>query len=279
MTTNKESCSILDNKDFYLSPSRANAFCNYSRKKFINKYVFGDKKKATPAMEKGTLIHNLVYSIIKGNKDKFKVKHEKEFKKTDYQYIEQELELVLPLITKRTEWKKAVIEQEVTLNEHRLTGIIDLLLPSQVIDIKTTSSSISSDKYFRYTGDPYGVGFQEIVYLKFIETLTGIKPAFYILLIQVTDPYDIKICELPDYWIKDLEKYFFDKVQPEYNKFILKLDSICSKYEKNWFKSIKRTDKIYKELYKNSLITLKQTMEIPQWKVQDLELKLGYSGV
>ena len=269
--------NIKNNPDFYLSPSRANIFANKSLKEFIGTYVFGDKRPETRPMKRGKFLHELVYAVIDPSRMEALIDSNlKDLEKKEMQSIQKELEYILPNILDPKEVEKIAFEKELSSEKLRFKGICDIITPNLIIDVKTTGGDTSGEGYFRYSGDPYYLGFQEIMYKDIMNVEYNRKTSFKTILIGTGFPYEVMLCDTDGSWIGDLKDYLYGKVVPKYEAFLEELDNSLSEFEKDWFKSTDRSKDVYNKLIGKEFMSVHQTLIPTTWKIQELQLRLGY---
>ena len=276
----------MKHHDLFLSASRAYTFLS-NKRAFIQTYVFGEVPSEKASWQAGTLIHELIYCIIRKEKIKEcdgKRAHNKLRESGIFgvygSYISayNEIMATLPLIMDYKGIKKSKIQIETKLvnSEIKILGYPDILLPKAIIDLKTTSGDINK---WERQNDLIRLGLQEWIYRKLAPEIEHL----YFLVVEAVYPFRVEIRTLPDWWVESCGELFF-KIQTSYVEWMARVGKIVCEItghseqpgaENFWLKNEKNNDfktQIYEALSDKGHITLVKESVIPIHQEKEMDL-------
>ena len=246
------------NKYNYLTYSKAKKIMTHNVFGFIKDYVLKEKPEQKESWKMGTDIHNLLYSLILGQHfdeqfvvepEKWKTKKEcgftieeqkqafqKEAKeknlspvKHSFLIYKEQLERKFKtskLLQKLKENKdKIKFETEIVNDKYSMSGIIDIMTPNTIIDVKTTGREVECDSFFKWQEKIFAI--QEVLYKFLVKKEFGEEKLrdFYFICIQTVHPYEITFNKLNPEISGKADEWFFRVIYPRYLDLIEKINA------------------------------------------------------
>jgi len=281
-----------------LTPSKASTLEKgiYS---FLKSYILKEKPEDSSAMEKGRILHEVFYSILKeGDDNKIsyfpsfptKAEYEKTHnlkkgtgltqKEQKEAFVKQEeikgniilnenLKPVVESIKIFVQTEKINVPRgtlfEVALEDESVGtgGIIDILGSNFIIDVKTTSKPVEPNEFGKYNYRNFAI--QQVIYQDLAFAHKFEIKNFYFIAIQTEYPYQISSLSLPKDYVGSVSRYFNSKILPLYKKLIKKTKGLEKKEGETSLAVWKRLNKA--GLYKPKQI---KQIEIPAWEKSSL---------
>ena len=273
---------IIDDIE-YLSYSRAFTFIE-NKWKFIKIYIL--KQRKLQEISKFHRMHKIIEIYFK-NKDLL-IKKEKKYQtkqlndfynnaKKSYLLTDSESDFLIAFqnfinMKYNADLKKCleskIFSKKLKCEEKKIRGELDCVDASTIIDFK--GETIDSLKYKKLK-----YALQQVIYMYLFKTSLNLKNVnYYFLSLPLSYPFDFNRFTFPDSWLEGVYTLFFNKILPEYNKYITKLKEILG--QDIFYRRVEQQEHtdILNILVESKLLSVDFELTPSSYEYNDLDLQI-----